>query len=156
MKYLVLLGMLLPCFVSADLRVNLINESSLPYDYSPNNYDNSPNNYDNSINNYDNSPNNYDNSPNNYENSPNNYDNSISGHNRLIYNSSFVGYYVRTSNGVTNFYSPKGVRMFYNPPKTVAVFDGESGEFVGVIGNINNQLSLALTQYGNKVLGFSQ
>lgn len=128
MKYLVLLGMLLPCFVSADLRVNLINESSLPYDYSPNNYDNSPNNYDN----------------------------SISGHNRLIYNSSFVGYYVRTSNGVTNFYSPKGVRMFYNPPKTVAVFDGESGEFVGVIGNINNQLSLALTQYGNKVLGFSQ
>lgn len=128
MKYLVLLGMLLPCFVSADLRVNLINESSLPYDYSPNNYDNSPNNYDN----------------------------SISGHNRLIYNSSFVGYYVRTSNGVTNFYSPKGVRMFCNPPKTVAVFDGESGEFVGVIGNINNQLSLALTQYGNKVLGFSQ
>ncbi|GEM20831.1 hypothetical protein [Nitrosococcus oceani] len=85
----------------ADLMVSFIDESRLPYDFSPSNYDNSSSNYDNSVSNYDNSPSNYD-------NSFSNYDNGANGENRLLMKEGSklyrVGYYVRADNGVTNFF----------------------------------------------------
>lgn len=103
----------------ADLPIVLVDESRLPYDYSPSNYDNSPSNYDNSISNYDNSPSNYDNSESNYNNSASNYENGRSGNRRLIYSSNgsrtFAGYYSIADNGTTNYFSPSGKRMFYTP-----------------------------------------
>ena len=145
---------------AADLPIALVEESSLPYSFSPNNYDNSPNNYDNSINNYDNSTNNYDNSENNYENSSSNFDNSRSGERRLIYKEGgtpkFAGYYVSIKGGVTNFFSPKGKRMFYNPKKGSAVFGGTDGTFCGVLAKVNGVFSLALTDRGLKIFMLTQ
>lgn len=140
----------------ADLPVALVNEARLPYDFSPSNYDNSPSNYDNSISNYDNSPSNYDNSESNYDNSASNYDNGRSGSRRLIYKEGgtpkFAGYYVAASNGTTNFFSPLGKRMFYNPKKGRGVFSGKDGSFCGALATVNGVLSLALTERGEKIL----
>jgi len=144
----------------ADLPVASIDESSLPYGLSPSNYDNSPSNYDNSISNYDNSPSNYDNSESNYNNSASNFDNGRSGSKRLILKDGgtpkFAGYYVFASNGVTNFFSPSGKRMFYNPKKGRAVFGGRDGSFCGVLARVDGEYSLALTERGMKVLFLSQ
>ena len=118
----------------ADLPVAPIDESSLPYGLSPSNYDNAPSNYDNSISNYDNSPSNYDNSESNYNNSTSIYDN---GHmwlsnRRLLKDSGTVKFaqllHFR-QHGVTNFFSPSGKRMFYNPKKGRAIFGGRDGTF---------------------------
>lgn len=155
---------IIACLVSgvalADLPVALIDESSLPYGLSPSNYDNSPSNYDNSISNYDNSPSNYDNSESNYNNSASNYDNSQSGSRRLIFkdggSSRFAGYYVTASNGVTNFFSPSGKRMFYNSKKGRGIYGGKDGSFCGVLARVEGQLSLALTEHGAKILLLSQ
>ncbi len=140
----------------ADLPVALVDEARLPYELSPSNYDNSPSNYDNSVSNYDNSPSNYDNSESNYDNSASNYDNSRNRSRRLIYREGgapkFAGYYVAASNGTTNFFSPRGKRMFYNPKKGRGVFGGKDGSFCGVLANVNGQLSLALTERGTKIL----
>ena len=145
---------------AADLPVAIINESSLSYEFSASNYDNSPTNYDNSISNYDNSISNYDNSESNYDNSSANYDNGRNGNRRLIYRDrtslKFVGYFVRSSNGVTNFFSPSGKRMFYNPKKGRAVFNGKDGSFCGVLANVGEDFSLALTDQGVKTLLLSQ
>ena len=144
----------------ADLPVVEINESSLPYDLSPSNYDNSSSNYDNSIRNYDNSSSNYDNSESNYDNSSSNYDNGRNGKRRLIFKDGgslkFAGYYVQASNGVTNFFSPSGKRMFYNPKKGRAVFGGKDGTFCGVLARVDGEFSLALTERGMRVLFLSQ
>jgi hypothetical protein len=145
---------------AADLQIIAVNEASLPYDFSPSNYDNSASNYDNSVSNYDNSPSNYDNSESNYDNSSSNYDNGKNGERRLLYKDGnswkFAGYYVLASNGVTNFYSPKGKRMFYNPQKGRAVFGGKDGKFCGVIARVKGELALALTEHGMKILMLSQ
>jgi hypothetical protein len=145
---------------AADLPVVLIDKSTLPYEFSPSNYDNSSSNYDNSVSNYDNSPSNYDNSESNYDNSSSNYNNSRSGNRRLVFKDGgmlkFAGYYVRAKNGVTNFFSPSGKRMFYNPKKGRAVFGGQSGEFCGVLASVNGEFSLALTEEGLKTLALSQ
>jgi hypothetical protein len=144
----------------ADLPVAPVDESSLPYGLSSSNYDNSPSNYDNSIGNYDNSPSNYDNSESNYSNSASNYDNGRSGNKRLILKDGgtlkFAGYYVSASNGVTNFFSPSGKRMFYNPKKGRAVFGGRDGSFCGVLARVDGEYSLALTERGMTVLFLSQ
>ncbi len=144
----------------ADLPVVEINESSLPYNLSPSNYNNSPSNYDNSISNYDNSSSNYDNSESNYSNSASNYDNSRNGKRRLIFKDGsslkFAGYYVQASNGVTNFFSPSGKRMFYNPKKSRAVFGGKDGTFCGVLARVDGEFSLALTERGMRVMFLSQ
>lgn len=145
---------------AADLPIALIDERSLPYGLSPSNYDNSPSNYDNSISNYDNSPSNYDNSESNYDNSPSNYDNSRSGDRRLIYTEGntpkFAGYYVRAKSGVTNFFSPSGKRMFYNPKKGRGIYGGKDGSFCGVLAWVDGKFSLALTESGLKLLILSQ
>jgi len=144
----------------ADLTIVLVDGARLPYDYSPSNYDNSPSNYDNSISNYDNSPSNYDNSESNYENSSSNYENSRSGNRRLIYKANgsptFVGYYVIASNGTTNFFSPSGKRMFYTPKGGRGVYGGRDGSFCGVLALMNDQLSLALTENGLKIMFLSK
>lgn len=137
----------------ADLQVRVVNENSLPYEYSPMNYDNSPMNYDNSPMNYDNSEMNYDNSPSNYDNSSSNYENTAhGGHKRIILNSRFYGYYVYSPKGIMNIFSARGERMFYSPPKTSAVFHSQSGEFVGAIARSNDTPILALTNLGYKLL----
>ena len=131
---------------AADLPIATVDESALPYDFSPSNYDNSSSNYENSESNYD--------------NSSSNYDNGRSGERRLLYKDGsslkFAGYYVRAGNGVTNFFSSKGKRMFYNPKKGRAVFNGKDGSFCGVLGSVNGQFSLALTEQGVKTLLLSQ
>ena len=145
---------------AADLPVVTVNESSLPYEFSPSNYDNSPSNYDNSISNYENSSSNYDNSESNYKNSSSNYDNGRSGERRLLYkdgaSQKLAGYYVRTGTGITNFFSPGGKRMFYNPKKGRAVFSGKDGTYCGVLARVGEEFSLALTEQGVKVLFLSQ
>lgn len=155
------IGLLVGCpTFAADLPVAIINESSLPYDLSPSNYNNSPSNYANSISNYDNSPSNYDNSESNYDNSSANYDNGQSGTRRLLYKDGgslkFAGYYVRAGSGVTNFFSPNGKRMFYNPQKGRAVFNGKDGSFCGVLAKVGEDFSLALTDQGVKTLFLSR
>lgn len=140
----------------ADLPIFLVNESHLPYEYSPSNYDNSPSNYDNSISNYDNSASNYDNSASNYNNSPSNYENSISGNHRLIYSLNgsrkYAGYYVIADNGTTNFFSPSGNRVFYTPKGGRGVYGGNNGIFCGALVVMNNQYSLALTENCLKIM----
>lgn len=163
-SYLRLLLLIAAAFVSgsalADLPVVLIDESRLPYNLSPSNYDISPSNYDNSISNYDNSPSNYENSESNYNNSPSNYDNGRNGKRRLIYDEAgslkFVGYYVIAENGITNFFSPSGKRMFYNPKKGPGVYGGRDGTFCGVLARVDGKFSLALTERGLRLLFLSQ
>ena len=161
-KHLLLLAALLTSLwaAAADLPIALVDESSLPYELSSSNYDNSPSNYDNSISNYDNSPSNYDNSESNYENSASNYDNGRSGDRRLVYmdgsTPQFAGYYVRTKGGVTNFFSPSGKRIFYNPKKGRGIFGGKDGSFCGVLARVGGKFSLALTDSGLKLLLLSQ
>jgi hypothetical protein len=144
----------------ADLSVAPVDELNLPYGLSPSNYNNSPSNYANSISNYDNSPSNYDNSESNYNNSASNYNNGRSGGKRLIFKDGgslkFAGYYISASNGVTNFFSISGKRMFYNPKKSSAVFGGQDGNFCGVLAHVDGEYSLALTQHGMRILFLSQ
>lgn len=162
LKHLVLLVALsTPLWAAAaDLPIALVDESSLPYDFSPSNYDNSPSNYDNSISNYDNSSSNYDNSESNYDNSASNFDNSRSGERRLIYidgsTPKYAGYYVRAKSGVTNFFSPSGKRIFYNPKKGPGLYGGKDGSFCGVLARVDGKFSLALTESGLKLLLVSQ
>ena len=145
---------------AADLPVALVSESSLPFSLSPAHFDNSPSNFDNSISNFDNSSSNVDNSESNFENSASNYENGPNGKRRLIYNedgtSKFVGYYVAAKNGTTNFYSPSGKRMFYNPKKGFGVFGAKDGDFCGALVRVKGEISLALTEHGAKVLFLSQ
>ena len=162
LRFIAVLGTMLAISGAAfaDLLVVPINESSLPYELSSTNYDNSPSNYDNSISNYDNSPSNYDNSESNYDNSASNYDNGRSGSKRLIFKDGgslrFVGYYVSATNGIANFFSPSGKRMFYSPKKGPGVFAGKDGSFCGVLARVNGEYSLGLTEQGLKILFLSQ
>jgi len=160
MKFFIFIFLLFASSIEADLLVSFVKKSSLPYDFSASNYDNSSSNYDNSISNYDNSPSNYDNSESNYDNSSSNYDNGSSGDKRLILKengqSYRVGYYVRADNGIINFFSVKGKRLFYNTGKGVAVFHGKKGFFCGVLGTVNGTYQLALTEKGKQVLMLAQ
>ena len=161
MKHLIfLLALLVAPLAHADLMVSFIDESSLPYDFSPSKYDNSSSNYDNSVSNYDNSPSHYDNSESNYDNSSSNYDNGANGDNRLLMKEGSklyrVGYYVRADNGVTNFFSTSGKRIFYNPKKGLGVFHGKEGFFCGVLARVENEYQLVLTEVGQKTLLMAQ
>ncbi len=148
------------CARAGDLIVIQINESQLPYEFSPSNYENSASNYDNSISNYENSSSNYENSPSNYANSSSNYENGLSGKKRLLVKNGaslkFVGYFVSGTNGITNFFTPSGTRIFYNPKKTPAVFGGLDGIFGGVIAEVKGDLSLVLTEHGMRRLLLAQ
>jgi hypothetical protein len=157
----VLVSLFTPVWATAaDLTIQVVSESSLSYELSPRNYENSPNNYENSIRNYENSASNYENSESNYANSARNSDNGRSGDRRLIYvdgrTGKYVGYYVRASTGVTNFFSPRGTRVFYNPKNGRGVYGGGDGSFCGVLAMVDGSFSLALTENGFKLLLLSQ
>lgn len=161
MKYLIFTASLffIP-LAHADLIVSFINEARLPYELSSRNYDISSRNYDNSIRNYDNSPRNYDNSPRNYDNSPRNSDNGSSSNNRLLIEKGSslyrIGYYTKNSSGITNFYSTSGERIFYNPKLGAGIYGGESGDFSGVLADVEEEYRLVLTESGQKTLFISQ
>lgn len=154
--WIFLLAILNASLAHADLMVTFSKESKLPYDFSPSNYDNSSSNYDNSVSNYDNSASNYDNSESNYDNSSSNYSNRDGGDNRLLMKDGSklyrVGYYVKADNGVTNFFSIKGKRMFYNPKKGIGIYHGKKGFFCGVLARVDNEYQLVLTEEGQKAL----
>jgi hypothetical protein len=154
--FAILLLMLTTGTALADLPVISIDEKQLSDELSPENPENSPSNSINSISNSDNSPSNIDNSETNYENSPANFKNAKNGNRRLLYKDGsllrFVGYYVTAKNGTTNFFSPSGVRIFFNPKKGSAVFSAKDGSFVGVLSPIDKRLSLGLTESGMKAL----
>ena len=155
-----ILGFLAIARSNADITVTNIIESRLPYSHSPQNYELSPSNYENSVSNYENSPSNYNNSNSNYDNSPSNYANSVNGKRSILVEengkSVHSGYYVLNSDGVTNFYSPKGKRLFYSPKASVGVYHGEKGFFCGVLTKFDGKLQLALTEKGQKVLLLSE
>lgn len=142
--------------VRADILVTNIVENLLPYSVSPQNYDLSSSNYKNSVSNYENSPSNYNNSNANYDNSPSNYENSINGKRSILVEEKgrlcHQGYYVLNKDGVTNFYSSKGERLFYSPKDSVGIYHGEKGFFCGVLAKFNGKVRLALTEKGQKVL----
>lgn len=142
--------------VHADLMVEFIAESSLPYEYSPNNIDNSSNNIDNSIGNIDNASGNIYNSEGNLDNSPFNLDNGASGNKRLLLRKDGqlyrVGYYVKAENGVINFFSTKGARLFYNTGKGPGIFHGKKGFFCGVLAIVEGELKMLLTEKGKQAL----
>ena len=153
---IVVLGFLIIVRANADIVVTNIVESSLPYSLSPQNYELSPSNYANSVSNYENSPSNYNNSNSNYENSPSNYANSTNGKRSILIDERGKlvrnGYYVLNDDGVTNFYSPKGKRIFYSPKASVGVYHGEKGFFCGALAKFDGKLRLALTEKGQKIL----
>ena len=140
----------------ADIIVATVQENKLPYELSPNNYDLLPSNYGNSVSNYDNSSSNYDNASSNYDNAPSNYANTISGDRSILVeeNGKFIhyGYYVTNKNGVTNYYSPKGKRLFFSPKGAKGLYHGEKGFFCGVIAKVGGKLRLVLTEQGERVL----
>jgi hypothetical protein len=160
-RALVAAGMALtamPCF--ADAVVEFIDEANLPFNLSPSNFENSSSNFNNSIANFDNSSANFNNSKANFENSTANFENSRSGERRLLLEGqgrlTYAGYYVPNEDGVVNFFSTSGERMFYNPSGTRAVFDAKKGRFAGVFVKLNGQLTLVLTSQGERVLFLSE
>ncbi|EKA6050248.1 hypothetical protein OLZ68_002118 [Vibrio vulnificus] len=140
----------------ADLEVILANESDLPYALSPSKYSNSSSNYSNSISKYSNSGSKYSNSSSKYDNSPSKYSNGKSGNQRLLLKKDgsyfYIGYYVWGDDGLINFFSSSGERLFYSPPETDAVFDGDKGEFAGTIATQKDSKILAVTEKGQVAL----
>ena len=157
---LIFLCLIIEPVFAGDLPIVSIDQNRLPYEFSASNYDNSSSNYNNSVSNYDNSSSNYNNSESNYDNSSSNYNNGRNGSHRLILKDGgalkFAGYFVTARSGVTNFFSPSGKRMFYNPKNGHAVFNGESGDFCGVLARFGNDYSLGLTDEGFKILMLTQ
>ena len=145
---------------ASDIPISIVDESSLPFALSPSNFENSPNNFGNSISNFENSDTTSANSESNFKNSPSNAKNKSGGSSRLIYVAhgmpKYVGYYVLSNTGVTNFFSPSGNRIFYNPKKGAAIFGGRDGSFCGALVRANGQLRLELTEHGIKLLLLSQ
>ncbi len=157
MKYAI--GGLLLAFSSsalADLEVILASESDLPYALSPSKYSNSSSKYSNSISKYSNSGSKYSNSSSKYDNSPSKYSNSKSGNQRLLLkndgNYFYIGYYVWGDEGLINFFTSSGDRVFYSPPETDAIFDGEKGEFAGSIATLKDTKVLVVTEKGQLAL----
>ena len=140
----------------ADLEVILAEESDLPYALSPSKYSNSSSKYSNSISKYSNSGSKYSNSGSKYDNSPSKYSNSKSGDQRLLLkkaeNYFYIGYYVWGDEGLINYFSSGGDRLFYSPPETDAIFDGEDGEFSGAFGSIKKKKVLIVTEKGQLAL----
>ena len=157
MKYIIA-GMFiaLSSSVLADLEVILAKESDLPYALSPSKYSNSSSKYSNSISKYSNSGSKYSSSSSKYENSPAKYSNSKSGNQRLLMKKDgsyfYIGYYVWGDEGLINFFSSSGDRVFYSPPETDAIFEAEKGEFAGSIATLKDAQVLAVTEKGQLAL----
>ncbi len=142
--------------VNADIVVGFINESDLPYKMSPDKYDNSPDKYDNSVDKYGNSPDKYDNSPDKYDNSPDNYKNSANGKRSIVLeeNGSLYhkGYYVSASDGVVNYFSASGNRIFYSPSNSQNLYHGTQGFFCGLLARQSGVYKMVLTKAGERTL----
>ena len=151
-----LVMLLSPVAARADLQVILADESDLPYALSPSKYSNSSSKYSNSISKYSNSSSKYSNSSSKYDNSPSKHSNSKSGDQRLLIKKDdsffYIGYYVWGDEGLINFFSPDGDRLFYSPPETDAIFEGEDGEFAGSLASIKDEKVLVVTEKGQLAL----
>lgn len=157
MKYAIA-GILLALSSSAlaDLEVILASESDLPYALSPSKYSNSSSKYSNSISKYSNSGSKYSNSSSKYDNSPSKHSNGKSGNQRLLLKKDvsyfYIGYYVWGDEGLINYFSSSGERVFYSPPETDAIFEGEKGDFAGSIATLKDTRVLAVTEKGQLAL----
>jgi len=149
---LVVLLLASPVYVFADPEVVIVKESELPFELSPSKFSNSPSKFSNSVSKFSNSPSKFSNSPSKFDNSPSKFANGESGDRRLLLEQGgtyfYVGYYVWGDDGLINFFSPKGVRLFYSPSETDAVFGGENGEFCGTLATFKGAKVLVLTEKG--------
>lgn len=150
----VLLGFLIavPIPAIADLKVVLAKESELPFELSPLKFSNAPSKFSNSVSKFSNSPSKFANSPSKFDNSPSKFDNSTSGSRRILLeqggNYIYIGYYVWGDDGLINFFSSNGKRLFYSPSETDALFGGEDGEFCGILAILKEEKVLMLTEKG--------
>jgi hypothetical protein len=149
----------LSCSAFADLEVILASESDLPYSLSPSKFSNSSSKFSNSISKFSNSGSKFSNSSSKFDNSPSKYSNGKSGDQRLLLKKDsdyfYDGYYVWGDEGLINFFSSSGDRLFYSPPETDAIFDGEEGEFAGSIATLKDTKVLAVTEKGQLALAKS-
>lgn len=145
-----------PATAFADLKVIAAKESDLPFELSSSKFSNSPSKFNNSVSKFDNSPAKFSNSPAKFENSPSKFENGINGNRRLLLEQEgtyfFIGYYVFGDDGLINFYSPDGTRIFYSPPDTGGLFGGESGKFCGTLAVLDQEQILVLTENGQLAL----
>lgn len=122
--FIALIGVLSFSAAHADLIIESLDRYSLPIQYSPSYV----------------------------YNSPSYVYNGVSGDKRLLLSTnsglSRVGYYVITDDGLINFFSVKGKRMFYSPKDTPAIFQDSTGKFSGVIAPVDNDYKLLLNNYG--------
>ena len=156
LRFLIVPLLLLSETASADLEVILAEESDLPYSLSPSKYSNSSSKYSNSISKYSNSGSKYSNSSSKYDYSPSKYSNSKSGNHRLLLKKEesyfYIGYYVWGDEGLINFYSSSGDRLFYSSPETDAIFDAENGDFSGSLASLKGSSVLLVTEKGQLAL----
>ena len=140
------------CPVRADLVIVLANESDLPFSLSPSDFSNSPNKFSNSISKFSNSTSKFSNSSAKFENSPSKSENGKNGERRILRESDgsyyYLGYYVRNDEGLINYFSSDGERLFYTPPETGALFSSDNGEFCGTLAILKDELVIVLTEKG--------
>jgi hypothetical protein len=153
--FLILL-MVAPPTVFADLKVIVAKESDLSFALSPSTFSNSPSNFSNSVSKFSNSPSKFSNSPSKFDNTPSKFDNGKNGNQRLLLEKEegffYIGYYVWGEDALINFFSSNGRRLFYSPSETDAVFGGENGEFCGTMATLEAEKVLVLTEKGQLAL----
>jgi len=141
-----------PVSVFADLKVIIAKESELPFEISPSKFSNSPIKFSNSVSKLSNSISKFSNSPLKFDNSPSKFDNGKSGNRRLLLEQAgsyfYIGYYVWGDDGLINFFSSKGKRLFYSPSETDALFGSEDGKFCGTLATLRGGKVLVLTEKG--------
>lgn len=146
------LSIVAPATVFADLKVIVAKESDLPFELSPSKFSNSPSKFSNSASKFSNSPSKFSNSPSKFDNSSSKFDNGKNGKRRLLLEKEgsyfYIGYYVWGEVGLINFFSSNGKRMFYSPSETDALFGGEDGEFCGTLATLKGEKVLVLTEKG--------
>ena len=144
--------MAVPTTVIADLNVIVANESDFPFALSPSKFSNSPSKFSNSVSKFSNSPSKFSNSSSKFDNSPSKFDNGKSGNRHLLLEKEgsyfYIGYYVWGDDGLINFFSSDGKRLFYSPSETDALFGGEDGEFCGALAVLNDENVLVPTEEG--------
>ena len=150
-KIKILTGCLIMCLttaVKADINTVEMIESEIPRNICIESYELSPRNHDNSILNHNNSESNSDNRSAILDNAPMNFKNYM-GERKIYGLDKFpCGYYVTNSNGVTNFFSRRGKRLFYNPKKGDGLYQGQTGEFCGIIFMKGSEKYIAVTELG--------
>ena len=139
MKILVLtLGILMSNFAVAELKVVVINTSSLPYDLKPSYYLNKPSYYLNKESYYLNKSSYYLNKSSYYQNKRSHYQNKETGSNRLLSEDGvYVGYFVKRDDGHVNYFYASGSRFGFTPTggHTDSIFS--DGSWCGTIGQID-------------------